>query len=770
MRHSSVVGVVIAACTAAASAQMGPTPAPPGGVRYDGHKVVQVDVRTARELTTTLALTDDVWSHRVGIGGQVDVRVSPEQLAAMQQAGLRFTVMIEDVQAQIDAEAARLAARAHWAPGDGPGFFDDFHTYDEHRAFLQDLVNQYPNLASMIVVGQSLEGRDIFGIRITGPGSTANRPAAFYNAAQHAREWATPPVIAYIAEQLLTNYATDCRIQQLVDSVEFHLVPFVNPDGYVYTWTPNNRLWRKNRKPPPAGSTCFGVDTNRNWGYQWGGQGASTDPCSETYRGVAGFSEPETQAVRDYVSANPRFRSAMDFHSYSQLVMSPWAYTDALPPDHPTFAMLNTRMQQAIESTYGLVYAAGPIFTTIYPASGGAVDWFYGAEGVYAFTIEVRPTGNPGFLLPPDQILPNAIENYNAILELAGFTGDALLFELPSGPPATVPPNTPTPVQVAISSGSGAYYTGSGRLHSRIGGAGPFTLSPLTPLGGTVFQGTLPAAPCGSVIEYFFSADTTTFQTVVFPACADPLQTSAVSATVAFTDEFETAVAGWTIQNDASLTAGGWVRADPVGTTNAGAAAQPEDDHTAAPGVACYVTANGAVGGAAGSADVDGGPTRLLSPTLDLAGADGAVVNYWYWLYSVNGTPDPMEIHVSNNNGSTWTAVTTHASQSSWRTNSFAVQDFVTLTDQVRVRFTANDTPNNSLTEAAIDDFVVSTQGCPATCYADCNTSGSLTVADFGCFQGKYVLGDLYADCNASGTLTVADFGCFQGKYVLGCP
>ncbi|MFM9995970.1 MAG: hypothetical protein ACKVU4_09225, partial [Phycisphaerales bacterium] len=55
-------------------------------------------------------------------------------------------------------------------------------------------------------------------------------------------------------------------------------------------------------------------------------------------------------------------------------------------------------------------------------------------------------------------------------------------------------------------------------------------------------------------------------------------------------------------------------------------------------------------------------------------------------------------------------------------------------------------------------------------CYPDCNADGGLTVADFGCFQGKYVLGDVYADCNASGTLTVADFGCFQGKYVLGCP
>ncbi|MFM9995551.1 MAG: immunoglobulin domain-containing protein [Phycisphaerales bacterium] len=56
------------------------------------------------------------------------------------------------------------------------------------------------------------------------------------------------------------------------------------------------------------------------------------------------------------------------------------------------------------------------------------------------------------------------------------------------------------------------------------------------------------------------------------------------------------------------------------------------------------------------------------------------------------------------------------------------------------------------------------------SCYPDCNNSNTLTVADFGCFQGKYALGDLYADCNASGNLTVADFGCFQGKYILGCP
>ncbi len=59
---------------------------------------------------------------------------------------------------------------------------------------------------------------------------------------------------------------------------------------------------------------------------------------------------------------------------------------------------------------------------------------------------------------------------------------------------------------------------------------------------------------------------------------------------------------------------------------------------------------------------------------------------------------------------------------------------------------------------------------CPASCYPDCNTDGSLTVADFGCFQTKFVAGDPYADCNGDGVRTVADFGCFQTKFVAGCP
>ncbi len=62
------------------------------------------------------------------------------------------------------------------------------------------------------------------------------------------------------------------------------------------------------------------------------------------------------------------------------------------------------------------------------------------------------------------------------------------------------------------------------------------------------------------------------------------------------------------------------------------------------------------------------------------------------------------------------------------------------------------------------------TGNCPGACYPDCTTDTQLTIADFGCFQTKFVAGDPYADCNGTGGFTIADFGCFQTKFVAGCP
>ncbi|MFM9996288.1 MAG: FG-GAP repeat domain-containing protein [Phycisphaerales bacterium] len=56
------------------------------------------------------------------------------------------------------------------------------------------------------------------------------------------------------------------------------------------------------------------------------------------------------------------------------------------------------------------------------------------------------------------------------------------------------------------------------------------------------------------------------------------------------------------------------------------------------------------------------------------------------------------------------------------------------------------------------------------SCYGDCDGDGALTLADFACFQVKYLRADPYADCNHDARFSVADFGCFQTKFVAGCP
>jgi hypothetical protein len=384
-----------------------------------------------------------------------------------------------------------------------------------------------------------------------------------------------------------------------------------------------------------------------------------------------------------------------------------------------------------------------------------------------AWTIEM---GGNSFMPPVSEILPLVQEGWEGLVRLANYYANPL--QISAVGPAVVAPNQPSNVAVTIANSSGQYQAGSGKLYSRIGTSGSFAPSALTPLGGNQYQGTLPGAPCGSTIQYYVEASTTTPEIVTFPAggAATPLASSAYQQTVFIDDAFETVLPGWTVQNDPSLTSGAWVRADPVGTMNAGSQAQAEDDHTPAPGVNCYVTQNGTPGGQAGAADVDGGPTRLTSPVLNLAGQPGAAVSYWYWHYSVNGAADAMVVEVSNNNGGTWVQARSHTSQSGWRTDSFNVQDFVPPTGQVLVRFVSRDTPNDSLTESGVDDFKVSTLGCPTQCYADCNNSGNLTIADFSCFQTAFAAGQPYADCNTSGTLTIADFACFQTAFAQGCP
>jgi len=232
--------------------------------------------------------------------------------------------------------------------------------------------------------------------------------------AHHAREWISVDVPLLIAKYLIEKYGVDSTITHLIDQAVIWVIPMVNPDGHQYSVL-MDRLWRKNRRNNGDGS--FGVDLNRNYGYQWGGPGSSGDTFSEIYRGPSPFSEPETQAVRTFLEHQSP-QALISYHSYSQLVLYPWGYTSQPAPDKALLDSLAVSLAYQIQSVHGKKYTPGQS-STLYLASGDTTDWLYALFGVPAFTIELRPGSyNPGFELPESEIQPTFEENLPAALSL----------------------------------------------------------------------------------------------------------------------------------------------------------------------------------------------------------------------------------------------------------------------------------------------------------------------------------------------------------------
>ncbi len=743
-------------------------------IRFDGYKSVRVTVADQRQLMTVLALKDDILTcEGVGIG-TFDVSMMPEAFAEFLKTGIPHVVLSQDMQADFDrlmAEQARLDAL------DDPSWFLAYKDLAAVEARMAALAAQFPAIATLSNVGTSFEGRQIKMLRITGPGSTATRPAMVINGTQHAREWVTPMTTMYAVDRLLELYGTDPELTDLVNKIDFYFIPVLNPDGYNYTWT-TNANWRKNRRTPPAGSTCFGVDMNRNWSVGYGlDSGSSPDPCSETYRGTAAFSEIELTGIKGLMDSlgkngQNRLKVHLDVHSNAQMLLSPWGYTTDAPPDLAKMNELGLLMQNSMKAIRNTTYQYGQGSIILYLSSGAARDYGYGAGGAWSWTMEMA--GN-SFQPPQSEILPIAEEGFEGLKALANYFAKPISMSLVGSVPAYVAPGATTPTQVGIANGSGTYQVGSGKLYSRIGTSGTFTPTNLVLVSGTTYQANLPAAACGDTVQFYFEAKDTGGQTLFLPAggAGAPFQTIAQEVVIGFDDTAETN-SGWVVGAPGdTATSGLWNRMDPQAT-----AAQPGDDHTPAPGVNCWVT-DGNAGTQVGSFDVDGGATTLTSPTIDasgLAGGGGDVfVSYWRWYSNDQGgapNADSMPISISSNNGATWTQlelVTENAN--AWVNKQFNLTTLgVTPTNQMKLRFVARDEGTGSIVEAAVDDVRFSSIGCPsASCYADCDTSGGLSIDDFICFQTLFAIGDPSADCDESGDLSIDDFICFQTFFAIGC-
>ena len=316
----------------------------------------------------------DVVKSKPGVGATFVT--DAEELAELRAQGYRITVELEDME-QFYSSRIR-----------GPNF-GQFHTYSETVDFLDNLHAAYPSITTAKVsIGTTIEGRTIWAFKISdNPDLDESEPEVLFDGMHHAREPMSLEAQLYFMNWLTQGYGTDPEATFLVDNREIWFVPIVNVDGYIYnetTYPTGGGMWRKNRHDNAG--TCEGVDINRNYPYQWGGAGSSSDPCDETYCGASGGSEPEVQAYMNFAAAHD-FITNLSFHSYAGLVLIPWSYTTAHTPDDATFRIIGNAMAESNG------YEVGQAGEVLYTCSGTTTDWMYAVHDVWATCIEVNGSG-----------------------------------------------------------------------------------------------------------------------------------------------------------------------------------------------------------------------------------------------------------------------------------------------------------------------------------------------------------------------------------------
>ncbi|XP_060521682.1 carboxypeptidase B-like [Cylas formicarius] len=389
---------------------------PQGRVSYDGCQLWKTAVDDDDKIRLLVRLRDEeditMWG---GNSSSIDILVKPNSIekvkTALNQKSINYNIAIEDLQKAIEEENPPLEEdfdnrnghRLTWQA---------YHPLEDIYEYIEYLGQTYPDLVTVQTIGSSVRGNPIKVIKISN-GQTGNK-AIWVDGGIHAREWITPATVTFIVNHLMANYENEPKS---IQNVDWYFAPLLNPDGYEYTHKVD-RLWRKNRR---GYGRCAGIDLNRNFGYRWGGQGSSKNPCAETYGGTGPFSEPETAAIQKFIQeATAKWKAYISFHSYGQYILYPWGYNRVVPPDFQDLEDVGQKVAAAIKSVGGPQYTVGPAGNTLYPAAGGSDDWAKGTMKMkYAYTIELRDNGRYGFVLPANYIQPTAKEALAAVRVIA---------------------------------------------------------------------------------------------------------------------------------------------------------------------------------------------------------------------------------------------------------------------------------------------------------------------------------------------------------------
>lgn len=291
-----------------------------------------------------------------------------------------------------------------------------YRTVEQLNTVIGQLAGAAPALCTLLPMPErSVQNRSVLALKIAA-GSGDNRPGVLLLGGTHSRELMNPDLLVELAVDVVASYQagtdivlggrtwTAADIRRMLDAVDLYLLPCSNPDGRTYVMTVDD-MWRKNRRDN-SGTSCDGVDLNRNADFVWGvteGQ-TSCSPCTDIYCGPAAFSEPENRNVKHLLDTYP-IDCFADVHSYSELVIYPWGhaltqttnpaqnfttlptgtcrpinrpgYREYLHPDElQRFKDVSARVVAEIAAVRGSQYTPEPGLT-LYPTTGTHSDYAY---------------------------------------------------------------------------------------------------------------------------------------------------------------------------------------------------------------------------------------------------------------------------------------------------------------------------------------------------------------------------------------------------------
>uniref|UniRef100_A0A1Y9H2W6 Peptidase M14 domain-containing protein n=1 Tax=Anopheles dirus TaxID=7168 RepID=A0A1Y9H2W6_9DIPT len=387
-----------------------------GKLSYENYGVYRVDITTDEQLALLQQLESlpngyTFLDFPSNVAASVEVVIPPAEKnnveRLFQKHGIQFSLLTGNLKLVLDKERP---ARKKLEDGFG---WENFHELEEIYAWIDEMVLQYASVLSVETIGQTYEKRDMKVIKLSyKPGNQG----IVIDANIHAREWITSASITWVLNELLTS--DDPRVRDIAENYDWYIVPVANPDGFKYSHT-TDRLWRKTRTPHNL--LCYGTDPNRNFGFQWNNGGTSPTPCSDTYAGTAPESEVEVSNLTTFIrSVAANVKLSLSIHSRGQYILLPFGYNNAPRAyNYQDLMQIGRRASVDMYKLYQKPYRVGTTADVMYVASGISVDWAFAVAGIpLSYTFELRDQGEFGFVLPAEQIVPNAQELLEAFVAL----------------------------------------------------------------------------------------------------------------------------------------------------------------------------------------------------------------------------------------------------------------------------------------------------------------------------------------------------------------